>query len=127
MQCNLHLLTMSQTYLYVSLTVGSHGDEDCGGEEEDEDDVTAEEEPSQRGEVVEPYGRVGVQGLVEQRLKVGLTTKRTDGPQTLQRDDEVGEYRATGWEEGERQNEKERERKRVCRRRRKKWIKGGER
>ena len=43
-----------------SLTVGSHGDEGGGSEEQDKDHVTAEEKPSQRGQVVEPSGCVGV-------------------------------------------------------------------
>ena len=43
-----------------SLTVGSHGDEGSGSEEQDEDHVAAEEEPSQSRQVVEPGGRVSV-------------------------------------------------------------------
>lgn len=63
-----------------SLTVGSHGDEGGGAEEQDENHVATEEEPSQCGQVVEPGGRVSVQRLVEQCLKVGLTPKRPNGP-----------------------------------------------
>lgn len=80
--------------LKASLTVGSYGDEGGGGEEEHEDHVTPEEEPAQRAQVVEPGGRVRVQGFVEERLEVGLTAERSDRPQTFQRDDEVGEDRA---------------------------------
>lgn len=73
------------------LTVGSHSDEGGGREEQDEDHVAAEEEPAQRGEVVEPGGCVRVQRLVEERLEVSLPAEGPDGPQALQRDDEVGE------------------------------------
>lgn len=73
------------------LTVGPDGDEGGGGEEEDVDHVAAEEEPAQRGQVVEPGGRVRVERLVEERLEVGLPAERPDGPQALEGDDEVGE------------------------------------
>lgn len=63
-----------------ALTVGSHSDEGGSGEEEDENDVTAEKEPPQRGQVVEPGGRVRVQGFMEERLEVGLASKRADRP-----------------------------------------------
>lgn len=63
-----------------SLTVGSHGDEGGGGEEQNEDHVTAEEEPTQCGQVVEPGGCVSVQRLVEERLEVGLTPKCPNCP-----------------------------------------------
>lgn len=86
---------------FSSLTVGSHGDEGSGGEEQDEDHVTAKEKPSQRGQVVEPGGCVSVQRLVEERLEVGLTPERPDCPQTLQRDDEVGEDGASSCRRGE--------------------------
>ncbi len=83
------------------LTVGSHSNEGSGREEQDEDHVAAKEEPPQRGQVVEPRGSVCVQRLVEERLKVGLTPKCTDRPQTLQRDDEVGEDGASSCRGGE--------------------------
>lgn len=72
-------------YLWFSqikpkLTVGSHGDEGGRTEEQDEEDVAAEQEPPQRGQVVEPRGRVRVQGLVKEHFKIGLTPKRPDGP-----------------------------------------------
>lgn len=73
------------------LTVGPDGDEGGGGEEEDVDHVAAEEEPAERGQVVEPGGRVRVERLVEERLEVGLPAERPDGPQALEGDDEVGE------------------------------------
>lgn len=63
-----------------SLTVGSHGYEGSGSEEQDEDHVAAEEEPSQCGQVVEPGGCVSVQRLVEEHLKVRLTPKRPNCP-----------------------------------------------
>lgn len=74
----------NQSPLHSSLTVGSHGDEGGGGEEQDEDHVTAEEKPAQRGQVVEPGGRVSVERLVEERLEVGLPAERPNRPQTLQ-------------------------------------------
>lgn len=76
--------TRNQSPLAASLTVGSHGDEGGCGEEQDEDHVTAEEKPAQRGQVVEPGGRVSVERLVEERLKVGLPAERPNRPQTLQ-------------------------------------------
>lgn len=74
-----------------SLTVGPDGDEGGSGEEEHVDHVAAEEEPAQRGQVVEPGGGVGVECLVEECLEVGLPAERPDGPQALEGDDEVGE------------------------------------
>lgn len=64
----------------TGLTVGSYGDEGSSGEEQDENDVTAKEEPAQRRQVVEPGGRVSVQCFMEEGLKVGLTSKCTDCP-----------------------------------------------
>lgn len=78
-----------------ALTVGSYRNPGGQCEKEHKDDVGAEEEPSQGRQVEEPGGRVGVEGLVEQVLEVGLPLKGPDGPQTLQRDDEVGENGAT--------------------------------
>lgn len=63
-----------------SLTVGSHSDEGSRTEEQDEDNVAAEKEPSQRCQVVEPGGCVSVQRLVEQRFEVGLTPERPNCP-----------------------------------------------
>ncbi len=80
-----------------ALTVGSYRNPGGQREKEHKDDVGAEEEPSQGRQVEEPGGRVGVEGLVEQVLEVSLPLKGPDGPQTLQRDDEVGENGATSW------------------------------
>lgn len=62
------------------LTVGSYSDEGSSGEEQDKDHVAAEKKPSQRGQVVEPGGRVGVQRLMEESLKVSLASKCTNCP-----------------------------------------------
>lgn len=84
-----------------SLTVGSHGDEGSGGEEQDEDHVTAEEEPTQRAQVVEPGGCVSIERFMEEHLEVGLTPKCPNRPQTLQWNDEVGEDGAASCRRGE--------------------------
>lgn len=63
-----------------ALTVGSYGDEGSSGEEKDENNVTAEEKPTQRRQVVEPGGRVSVQRFMEESLKVSLASKRTNCP-----------------------------------------------
>lgn len=62
------------------LTVGSYSDEGSSREEQDKDHVAAEKKPSQRGQVVEPGGRVGVQRFMEESLKVSLTSKCTNCP-----------------------------------------------
>lgn len=72
-----------------ALTVGSYRYPGGQREKEDKEDVGAEEEPSEGGQVEEPGGRVGVEGLVEEGLEVGLSLEGPDGPQTLQRHDEV--------------------------------------
>lgn len=82
---------MTHGHSRSSLTVGSHSDEGSGGEEEYENHVTAEQEPTQRRQVVKPGSRVSVERFMEEHLKVGLTSECTDCPQPLQRDDEVGE------------------------------------
>lgn len=66
-----------------ALTVGSYRNPGGQREKEHKDDVGAEEEPTQGRQVEEPGGSVGVEGLLEQVLKVGLTLKGPDGPQTL--------------------------------------------
>lgn len=90
-KCDRHFRPIKRARPRRQLTVGPDGDEGGGGEEEDVDHVAAEEEPAQRGQVVEPGGRVRVERLVEERLEVGLPAERPDGPQALEGDDEVGE------------------------------------
>ena len=93
-------VTTSHFQTACILTVRSHRDESGGGEEEDEDHVDAEEKPAQRGQVQVPVGCVGVEGLVEESLKVGLPTEGPYRPQTPEGEDQVREDRASSWKGG---------------------------
>lgn len=76
---NLHSKILKDL-VFLLLTVGSYSDEGSDGEEQHKDHITAEQEPSQRGQVVEPGSCVGVQSFMEECLKVSLASKSSNCP-----------------------------------------------